>query len=101
MALQLGALRDALQAAGAGPDKASAAAEEVASYEIRFADIRSDVATLRGDIRTEVANVRGDLRVLRIRLNILIGILSLLSVIVAVPSIGLLLRIAIKIGALS
>jgi len=46
MALQLGALRDALLAAGTPPEKASAAAEEVASYERDIAGIRSDVRLL-------------------------------------------------------
>jgi hypothetical protein len=36
MALQLGALRDALIEAGASPEKAAKAAEELAAYENRF-----------------------------------------------------------------
>ena len=39
MALQLGALRDALLDAGAKPEKADKAAEELASYENRLASI--------------------------------------------------------------
>lgn len=39
MALQLGALRDALIDAGASPDKAAKAAEELAGYENRLAGI--------------------------------------------------------------
>jgi hypothetical protein len=39
MALQLGALRDALLEAGATPDKATKAAEEAAGYENRLAAI--------------------------------------------------------------
>jgi hypothetical protein len=39
MALQLGALRDALIDAGAQPDKAARAAEEAAGYETRLARI--------------------------------------------------------------
>lgn len=39
MALQMGALRDALIAAGADQDKADKAAEEAASYETRLARI--------------------------------------------------------------
>ena len=41
MALQLGALREALEDAGARPDKASAAAEELAGYESRFSGSES------------------------------------------------------------
>lgn len=44
MALQLGALRDALIDAGAHADKANRAAEELASYE-------SQAANLKGDLR--------------------------------------------------
>jgi hypothetical protein len=39
MALQMGALRDALISAGADVDKATKAAEEAASYETRLASI--------------------------------------------------------------
>jgi hypothetical protein len=39
MALQLGALRDALISAGAPTDKADKAAEELAGYETRLASI--------------------------------------------------------------
>lgn len=41
MALQLGALRDALIAAGAPPDKADKTAEEAATYESRLAKIET------------------------------------------------------------
>lgn len=41
MTLQLGALRDALLEAGASPEKANQAAEELASYENRFAAIEA------------------------------------------------------------
>jgi len=43
MALQLGALRDALIDAGAAPDKADRAAEELAGYDHEFAGLRSDM----------------------------------------------------------
>jgi len=46
MALQLGALRDALERAGAPPDKAAKAAEERAGYERDFADLKSDMRVL-------------------------------------------------------
>lgn len=46
MALQLGALRDALLDAGAAPDKADKASEEAAGYEREIAAIRSDVRLL-------------------------------------------------------
>jgi hypothetical protein len=52
MALQLGALRDALLAAGAPEDKARAAAEEAAGYETRLArmDAKLSVALWAGGL---------------------------------------------------
>jgi hypothetical protein len=44
MALQLGALREALIEAGASPDKANKAAEELAGYENRLASIETRLA---------------------------------------------------------
>jgi hypothetical protein len=47
MALQLGALRDALIEAGASEQKAAKAAEELAGYDREFADIKSDLRVLK------------------------------------------------------
>jgi len=47
MALQLGALRDALIEAGASPDKAAKAAEEVAAYENQLAEVKADIRLLK------------------------------------------------------
>lgn len=46
MALQLGALRNALLEAGASPDKADKAAEEIAGYENRLASIETRLTVL-------------------------------------------------------
>ena len=46
MALQLGALRDALIDAGAKPDKADKASEELAGYDNRLTAIDSRLAVL-------------------------------------------------------
>jgi hypothetical protein len=46
MALQLGALREALIEAGASPEKANKAAEELAGYENRLAGIETKLAVL-------------------------------------------------------
>lgn len=46
MALQLGALREALLEAGASQEKASRAAEEVAAYETRLAGLDGRVQLL-------------------------------------------------------
>jgi hypothetical protein len=48
VALQLGALRTALLDAGASPDKADDAAEEVAAYENRLASIDNRMDRLEG-----------------------------------------------------
>ena len=64
MALQLGALRDALIEAGASPEKANKAAEEVATDERDMADIRADLRRLkRGQSVTLAAIVAIFLRV--------------------------------------
>ena len=55
MALQLGALRDALLEAGASPEKATKAAEELASYETRLAGIEGRLSTLTWMVGTNVA----------------------------------------------
>jgi hypothetical protein len=90
MAIQLGALRDALEDAGAAPDKAAKAAEELAGYEheftairldmqrgfndlrmaandlrIEFGGLRSGTASEFGKVWQEFAKVRGDLNLLR------------------------------------
>jgi hypothetical protein len=74
MALQLGALRDALIDAGATPDKASKAAEEVAGYDVQLAAIRTDLTVLKWMVATVVA--------------------------LLLPALWLLLRVAGKVGAL-
>lgn len=47
MALMLGALHDALIAAGVPADKAQKAAEEVAGYESQLAEIKSDLRVVK------------------------------------------------------
>jgi hypothetical protein len=46
MALQLGILRDALAEAGASPESARKAAEEVAGYEKRLSGVETRLAVL-------------------------------------------------------
>ncbi len=48
MALQLGALRDAFLAANVPPEKASAAAEEVAAYDTRLTHLTTRVQIALG-----------------------------------------------------
>jgi antibiotic biosynthesis monooxygenase (ABM) superfamily enzyme len=50
MALQLGALREALLDAGASPEKASKAAEELAGYEDRFDSLDRRLTELEGKV---------------------------------------------------
>jgi hypothetical protein len=50
MALQLGALREALIEGGTSPEKAAAAAEEVASYENRLASVETKLVALGGKV---------------------------------------------------
>ncbi len=51
MALQLGALRNALLEAGASSDKAEAAAEELVSYDGRFTSTDLKVVRLAGSVQ--------------------------------------------------
>jgi len=53
MPLQLGALRDALEAAGASTDMA--AAEEAAGYENCLAKVEGDLALLKWMVATNIA----------------------------------------------
>jgi len=55
MALQLGALRDALLSAGVSAEKADKAAEEVASYENRLASIETRLSLLTWMVTTDIA----------------------------------------------
>ena len=71
MALQLGALREALIDAGASPDKASKAAEEIAAYD-------------------------SDIRLLTWMVGGVYGVL----IVMGAPALWLLLRVAAKVGAL-
>ena len=73
MALQLGALRDALDAAKVPPDKARAAAEEVAGYDLRLHGIETRLAVL---------------------MLMVGGLYALVA-----PAVWLLLRIGAKVGA--
>jgi hypothetical protein len=59
MALQLGALREALLDAGASPEKANKAAEELAAYDAQLADVRSDLNLLKWMVGTNVAVTLG------------------------------------------
>ena len=81
MALQLGALREALLDAGASPEKADKAAEELASYENRLAGIETKLVTLDG------------------RVNLLAWMTGT-NVAVTLGVLWLVLRVAAKVGAL-
>jgi hypothetical protein len=59
MALQLGALREALIEAGASPEKAAKAAEEVASYENRLASIEGRLQVLTWMVATNIVLTLG------------------------------------------
>jgi hypothetical protein len=78
MALQLGALREALIEAGASPEKAAKAAEELAGYENRLAAVETRLVLLTW----------------------MIGGLYAVLIVLGVPALWLLLRVASKVGAL-
>jgi hypothetical protein len=66
MALQVGALRDALLEAGATPAKADKAAEELAGYENRLTSIDIKLERLTGDAKV-VQSIGGIIVVLLAR----------------------------------
>ena len=59
MALQLGALREALLDAGASHEKADKAAEELAAYENRLAGIETKLAVLLALVPINIALTAG------------------------------------------
>ena len=75
MALQLGALREALLDAGASPEKADKAAEELASYENRLAGIETKLAVLVWMTGTNIAVTLGVLWLL-LRVGAKVGALG-------------------------
>ena len=57
MALMLGALYDALVSGGVAEDKARKAAEEIATYDNRFAKIEADLTLLKWMVGLVLAGV--------------------------------------------
>jgi hypothetical protein len=57
MALRLGALHDALLAAGIDPALAQKASEEVANYDQQLASLRTDLAVVKWMLGTTLAGV--------------------------------------------
>jgi len=51
MALQLGALRDALADAGASPELARKAAEEVAAHDDKLQSLRLELSEVKSDVK--------------------------------------------------
>lgn len=88
MALQLGALRDALIEAGASQEKADKAAEELAAYETRFDSIDRRL----GSFGERLVAIEG-------RVTLLAWMVGGIYV-VGLPALWLLVRIADKVGAI-
>lgn len=59
MALMLGKVYEVLISVGAEEDKARAAAEELASYENRFAKIEADLLLLKWMVSIAIAGITG------------------------------------------
>jgi hypothetical protein len=70
MALQLGALRDALEGAGATPDAARKASEEVAQF-------RNDIGGLRIEMKTGFTELQGGMKLLRWMSTFVMGLVVL------------------------
>ncbi|WP_428531202.1 hypothetical protein [Rhodopila sp.] len=123
MATMVVEIYDALRSIGVAEEKATRAAEAMATLEPQFVVMRqeykSEFATMRQEnqaasaamrqeyksefdatrqeYRSEFASLRADLRVLTLRVNLIIASL----VTFGVPALWLLLRIASKTGAVS
>ena len=69
MPLQLGALRDALPEAGATPEKANKAAEELARYENRFDGLENKLTAFEGRMDSRLAAFEGRMNALEERVN--------------------------------
>ena len=82
MALQLGALRDALLSAGADPQKADKAAEEAAIYDSQLTSFE-----------LRLTKIEGSLNLLKWMVATVVALI--------LPALWLLLRVAAKIGALT
>ena len=78
MALQLGALREALVEAGASEEKAAKASEELAGYDSRLALIETRLVLLTW----------------------MVGGVYAVVIVLGAPALWLLLRVASKVGAL-
>ena len=88
MALQLGALRKALTAAGTPTDLADSASEELAGYETRFSGLEGKLTGLE----ILIERLSGQVAILR---TMVVGIYAVL-----IPAAILLVRIAFKTGSL-
>lgn len=84
---------DALRSIGVADDKATAAAAEM---HARFAAVDREFGVVRRVYRSEFAAVRSDLNVLTIKATVIIVFLLALGV----PTLMLLLRMAIRAGAI-
>lgn len=73
MALQLGALREALIEAGTSPERAGRAAEELARHDREFAGLRAEMkegffamkgefSALRAEVKGDISGVRAELK---------------------------------------
>ena len=100
MAIMLSKTYAAFKAAGVPDAQAEAAAEELASYENRLNSIDNRLGAIDGRLSGldgRVGKVEADLFVLKWMVAGIYGVLT----VAGVPSVWLLLRVAIKIGALT
>lgn len=65
MAVMMGNLYSALKQAGADDENARRAAEEVAAYENRIGDLKTELKAELASLRMEFASVRGELSLLK------------------------------------
>lgn len=61
MTTMIAELYDALRDAGATEEKARSAAQSVAAYETRFAEVQQSITSLRGEMHQGFAALRGEM----------------------------------------
>jgi hypothetical protein len=96
MAVQLGAVRDALLEAGASKDAAGKAAEELAGYESQFVGLRQAIADFRSDMDGRFSQFETRFNGIDIRFEQVTGEMTLLKWMIA-TTLGLVFAIALKL----
>ena len=86
MAVMMGNLYSALKQAGADEENAKKAAEEVAGFESRIFDLKTELKTEMAALKTEIAAIRGELAPLRWMVGFNLALAAAIAVRLFLPS---------------